>query len=247
MHKHNKLEITILKEKDMLKLCTLLPIIFFLSCSNSDYQKRTKATTQQSECEEKISYGKTTICLPEIDGMTECYFVPKVKEMFDLFNYPGNSMLAVFLNNNTFTQVDKLDEIEFDDYFTIYVTNEFADAKFDETILDELKKLMENNYLKKSWAEINQKMSKKIDFLNFDKPILLESYALHNYARTFILLMKYRFNNQEKIIWGTVNCLLIKEKIIFLAYYLDYNGMESIKPLKTKNDYIVLKLLDENN
>jgi len=40
--------------------------------------------------------------------------------------------------------------------------------------------------------------------------------------------------------------LLIKERLIYLNYFKIYDGEESIKKLKAKNDYIVLRLMEEN-
>lgn len=133
----------------MKPLRILLIVIFIQSCSPSNNSKKQEVDIPNNEYIEYVAYGNTQICLPTIDGMKECYSVPTVKEKFDFFNYEGNSILAVYLNDKTFAQANKLDEITFDDYFYIYVSNEFANAQFDESILNELTKLMENNYIKK--------------------------------------------------------------------------------------------------
>lgn len=59
-------------------------------------------------CENSVSFGDINICLPKIDGMTECYSVPEVKDLADQFNYEGNSILALYLNHATYRQLDNL-------------------------------------------------------------------------------------------------------------------------------------------
>jgi len=41
----------------------------------------------------------------------------------------------------------------------------------------------------------------------------------------------------------TINGLIIKERFVWMAYYLNYEGEETITKLKKNSDKIVMKLL----
>ncbi|MDP4600415.1 MAG: hypothetical protein NWS84_04645 [Polaribacter sp.] len=232
----------------MKKIIGILSIISILSCSQSgqkDFSKD-KIVASKIECNNSVPFGDINICLPLIDGMTECYSTPKVKELADEFNYEGNSILAYYLNNETYEQVDKLDEITFDDYFQIYVTNKLKGMKASQSELNKMANMIEGNYIKENWNDLKEEMERSHDYLTIGKPILIESYNPSNQARTFVMLTKFQIDNFESFVLMTMNMVLINERLIWLAYYKDYDGEESVKSAKSKNDYIVLNVIDEN-
>ena len=85
----------------------------------------------------------------------------------------------------------------------------------------------------------------KRDF-SADKPILIEDYYVSPYVGTIQSLMKVNIGNKERIMVMALNIALVKNRIIYIAYYKDYEGTESIKNAKAKNDYFVLRFMDEN-
>ena len=58
--------------------------------------------------------------------------------------------------------------------------------------------------------------------------------------------MKILFGENEIVRLMSLNMIKIKNRLVNLVYYKDYEGLESIKKLKSKNDYMVLLLLEEN-
>lgn len=233
----------------MKKIIGLLIIIIFFGCSEPSQQNRSNVqpTNTSVVCEKSVRFGNVDICLPIIDGMTECYSIPIVKATADKFEYKANSILAFYLNNDTYKQVEKLNEINYDDYFKISVTNSQEGLKFGQSKLNKYASMFEKGYVKKNWSDLKKELDVSLDdYMSVDKPILLESYAPDSNARTFVFLMKYIVGNYEYVIVMTMNIVLIKESIISIIYYKNYNGEQSIKKAKAKNDYIVLKLIDEN-
>lgn len=225
----------------MKKTIAILVLIIFLGCSKTDPQNETLIL-----CKNSISFGDIDICLPEIDGMTECYDIPLVKSRADKSEYEKSSVLAFYLNNVTYKQVARLDRITFDDYFKIYALNESKSVKISQEELDQMSDLLEGNFLKENWNEIEYNIKRKHDYLSVGKPILIESYSPHKKVKTVIMLTKVLVNDNEYVMVGSINLLLIKERLIWLAYYKNYEGEASIKKIKAKNDYIVLRLMDEN-
>lgn len=200
----------------------------------------------KTECDKSVSFGDIDICLPIIDGMTECYSTPILKARADELNYEGNSILAYYLNNATYEQVDKLDEITFDDYIQIYATNKLKGIKVGQSELSEIANMFEGNYIKENWNDLKKKVEKNRDYLSVGRPVIIESYSPNNKVRTYVMLTKYQIDNNEFVLLMTMNMVQIKERLIWLAYYKNYDGEESIKKAKSKNDYIVSQMTDEN-
>lgn len=226
-------------------------ILFFIAvvgCSQSGQQNNSTAETVETNtvCDNSVPFGDIDICLPKIDGMTNCYSNPIVKSRADEYNYEGNSILAYYLNNSTYKQIDKLNEITFDDYFQIYVTNKLKGVRIGQSELNETAKNIEGNYIKENWNDLKKKVENNHNYLSIGRPVLIESYSPNNQVRTFVMLVKYQIGNNEAVILMTMNMVQIKERLIWLAYYKKYDGKESIKHAKSKNDYIVLQMMDEN-
>ena len=59
-------------------------------------------------------------------------------------------------------------------------------------------------------------------------------------------MMKILFGENEIVRLMSLNMIKIKNRLVNLVYYKDYKGLESITKLKSKNDYMVLLLLEEN-
>lgn len=216
---------------------------FLISIENNSYAQTIKP---KSICEKQIQYGDIKICLPTIDGMTECYSLPIVKAKAEKFNFEGNPILGFYINNNTYAKVDKLNEISYDDYFQIYASNKLKGIKVGQAELSEIANMIEGSYVKDNWNDIKKTFENGLDNLSIDKPVLIESYVPNKKIRTFVMLVKYQTNNEETFMISTMNILQIKDRMIWLTYYKNYEGAESIKYAKAKNDYIVFQILDEN-
>jgi hypothetical protein len=197
-------------------------------------------------CDKSVKFGEIEICLPIIDGMIECYSNPIVKTKVDEFKSEGNSILALYLNDNTYNEVDKLDEITFDDYFKVYAIDKLKGIKIGQPELNELADLNEKNYIRKNWADIKKDFEKNHNYISIGRPILIESYSPNISIRSSEFLMKVQVSGNEYISIMTMNMIQIKERLIWLSYYKKYEGEKSIIDAKSKNDYIVLQFLDEN-
>jgi len=226
----------------------IFTLITILSCTNSGQQQSesTQLVSESIVCYNSVSFGDIYICLPEIDGMKECYLVPIVKKLADQFEYEGNSVLAFYLNDKTYKQVDKLDEITYDDYFKIYATNQLKGIKAGKKELNEMSNAIGGNWIKEKWSGLKSKIEKDHNYLSVGRPILIEDYSPHEDVKTFIMLTKYQMEDYEYVMVMSMNMLLVKNRLIWLAYYKDYDGEESINKTKAKNDYIVLKFMDDN-
>ncbi len=226
----------------MNKIIGLLVLIGLLGCSNS----RIKENFEAIQCDNSVTYGNINICLPVIDGMEECYSVPNVKKLADQFEPEVSTVLGFYINNKTYNQVDKLNEISFDDYFKISAANNLKEFEAGKSQLNQMANMLESNFLKANWSEIKDKIDNQLDFISIGQPVLIESYSPHNEIKTFIMIIKYQGEDFEYVMIMSSNMLIIKERLIYLNYYKIYEGEKSITNLKAKNDYIVLRLMEEN-
>ena len=199
------------------------------------------------KCKKSVPFGDVNICLPEVDGMSECYNKPIAKEYLDKLNPTNNPIFACYLNDTDFKQIDSLGKIAIEDYFMIYALNKMKGVTINSTILNTLSNMIEEGFLKENWDYIKKKIELNNDYFSIGRPILIESYAINSKIKTFVLLSKIKNENGEKIQIQIMNYIQIKKRLITLSYYLDYYDENSFKSAKSKNDYLVLLLLEENN
>lgn len=202
----------------------------------------------QSDCKSSVKYADKYICLPYIEGMTECYSVPIVKAVVDLFDIEGNTTLAFYLNDKIYKNVHRLLELEYDDYIKIYAPTSLMQYKIKQEELDIVKEAMKEELFSGLMIKLEDILKEKeLDELKFDRPILIDEYSINSNVRTLFFLTKVSIEDHEYFSLATLNIIRVKEKLILLAYYKDYDNHESINFTKAKNDYIVLKLIQENN
>lgn len=204
------------------------------------------AILKENNCHDFIPWGEINICLPEIDGMKNTYSIPKMKKMLDEWEYKNNTVLAYYVSNDVYNQIDNIEDIIYDDYFKVYSVNNFKNALADKNALAKVTngtKAVFNTSLRNS-SKITEEIKKRN--MSFDKPILIEDYHINSNVSTFLLFMKANIGDHERIMVMTMNIALVKNRIVYICYYKDYEGEESIKKAKAKNDYFVLRFMNEN-
>ena len=205
--------------------------------------------TQDIECSRTTLFGEVEICLPVLDGYQECYTNSAVKKLADESESPSNEVLGFYLNNQTHNKIDSLGFIGFDDYFKIYATKQIKDLKADKKILTNMEEVLSGNFISKNWDEIKKEMNEiENDFdIEIGKPTIIKNYQLNENSFTYVLLVKYQLEGSEPFTKAmTINGLLLNERLVWMAYYIDYDGKKSINELQEKSDYIVTNILDAN-
>ncbi len=164
-----------------------------------------------------------------------------------MYSSKDNVNLAYYLNNEEYKELDKFGVEDHDDYFRITAVNALKNKKSVRSDLDMLAKQVEGAFYSEQWDSVKANTEKNHDYLfSIDKPVLIETYKPNSEIITEVVLMKLKTGDREIISIMTLNLIIIKERLITLGYIKDYDGVESIKKTKSKNDFIVLRLLDEN-
>jgi len=220
----------------MKKLVVFLSFIIMTGCSNND----NKASNNSA------LYGYVNIGLPQIKGMIECRNHPNVQQITRNYLETG-PVLGYYLNNDTYKQIDKLNEITYDNYFMIYGDYQRENYRAVESDLEIAERNLQQTLFEgENFEQISTRIDETYGTITAGKPALLEKYSLQPNVRTMIMLMKYKTETGETSVVCAIDFILLKNRIVNLAYYMTYNGGKSIDLLKEKNNEAVKKLLDLN-
>ena len=225
-----------------------LVIIAFLSFSQTYLQKDSgsRLSILNSDCQSSAIYGGVKYCMPFVDGMLECYSNPNVKSRVELYNYGKNSNLAYYVNEETFKNIDNFKTISVDDYFQVFALTKAKDVKADYATLKYIAEMMRKDYKKADWEAIKSDLETFYGNLSLGTPVLIENYSPTNFTETMVNITKIKSEIDEEIFINVFNTILIKDRIIWVSYNKTYDGVESIRKAKAKNDYFVHLLLSVN-
>ncbi len=233
-----------------MKKVNLIVIILavIISCTNSLEQQNesNQSASEVNDCDNSVPFGNINFCLPEIGGMKECFSIPIVKKIASKIESENKTVFAFYLNDKTHEKIDVLDMISLDDYAVFYASDIFKEKKADRKDLIKITNMVTDNTIKRNWNEINSIIEKNNGSISIDRPILIEDYSPSDYVNSFIFLTKVSNEDSEFIMVFALNLLLAKEHLLWMGYYKEYDGKESIKKIKAKSDYIALKFIDDN-
>ncbi|MDR1602429.1 MAG: hypothetical protein LBS42_08385 [Tannerella sp.] len=213
----------------------LLILLALTACSCSD--------RKDAACRNSVFYGYVNICLPEIKGMTECLSHENVKRIVQPYLASG-PVLGYYLNSETYAQIDSPEMIAYDTYFMLY--GEYQHENYPAAVSDLESKTagLEKSLFDKDGFE---QIEKNMGTVKAEKPVLLEKYSPHPNVRTMIVLMKYKNGEgTETSVVSAANVILVKQRLLNLAYYVAYSGGKSIDDLKQKNESVVDAFLKAN-
>ena len=227
-------------------IISLLIMVIFLSL----LVKLTKSSAIY--CEKSAIYGDIEVCLPEIEGRTECY--AEFKEGLDELEMDMNTIIAFYITDSTYLKLKDQPEDEmlwFDDYFQVFGTKEARGMKVSKEFIDEGKSFLSNNYDKIfetiPYDQINEKInSLTMDSVNIGVPVLLQEYQLNDYSFCFVLFSRLQLLLEEKELITYMNGLIVQDRFIFSGYYKYFTDIHSIEEGKAENDKFVQLLMEEN-
>lgn len=239
--------------KMIIKIIFSLLVFFFsfiiaTTCSKNAYKENLKTNKANvTDCKNSINYGGISICLPEIDGMKECHKSIIVSKLTDRIFPKSYKIIAYYLNKETYKKINDLFNLKYDDYLLIYGQEKYENSYATQSDLEETTRSQSNNF---DWNDSIKNIEKRLDSLSSNisigKPVLIENYSPCEEVKSTVMLTKLQFENNEYVITGIMNIVLIKNRLIIACYYKDYDGPKSVKAAKAKNDYMILQLVNEN-
>ena len=211
-------------------------------------QKPTENT--RLNCKNQVAFGDINICLPKLPSMKECYSDPLIKIIADLFKGAENEqIIGFYLSEGDYKQAYEnfLEEGAKDPYIKMFSYEELKGVKADNEMLDWMKTQSEKNYDKTTTEKINERFKEKFDAdISLAKPILLETYQITPNSYSEVVLLSYRAEGKTDVQVGILTYILIKERFVGVAYYEEYNGMDKVSKIKSKNDFFILSLNSVN-
>jgi len=200
---------------------------------------------QEADCSRTTEFGAAEICLPKMEGYQECYLYPVVKELADRLEVPANRVLGFYLNDEIHAKKDSLGLISFDDFFKVYGTKQIEGYEADREFLNEMQGLITGNFISANWEQVEKEVDQIGLDLEIGVPKLIKVYNYNKDSFTTIMLAKYQIEGAEPYTLAmTINGLLINQRLIWMAYYLRYEGEETITRLQKNSDLILSKFLE---
>jgi hypothetical protein len=180
--------------------------------------------------------------------MTECRNHAVVQQITQQYTATG-PVLGYYLNNDVYKQIDKIipGETSYNDYFMIYGDYQRENYHATENDLVAMERnLAQSLFEGSNFEQISSRLEEIYGTITAGKPALIEKYSLRPNVLTMIVLIKYQSETIETSVVSAVNCILLKNRLITLAYYMTYSEGKSIDTLKGKNNEAVNKLMEIN-
>lgn len=197
---------------------------------------------QTADCSRTTNFGATEICLPSIEGYQECYLQPLIKQMADRTEVASNQVLGFYLNHETREHIDSLVDEGINDYFKFYATKQLKDQKVDTNMLNEMRTTVSGNFIEKNWEEL----AKELDYLKVtvNTPTIVKSYKANSHSFSCVIIANYQMETGENTpLVMSINGIVVKEKLIWMAYYFRYENEKTVDQVVEKTNLIITELL----
>ena len=176
--------------------------------------------------------GNSSICIPQITGFKECYLDPGVKDYVDMYDPPGSQTFAFYVNDSTYKKINKIDSIEFEDYCKIYTMNSMVNQKAPVEFVAEMDEVIRKGYIETNWVQLKSKIARimetrKMTESDISEPTIVESYSLSPNSRSYITLLKYSQEDNDVLKLGSMNVVVIRDRLIFVAYYRNLSSLKT--------------------
>jgi hypothetical protein len=204
-------------------------------------------SAQDNNCVRKTKFGNAKICLPYFRGYSESLSIKKVKRMIKRTGLQTEMTLGYYLPDKVFKNLDKLSGFQPNDFINVYATKKFKWYEADNRILNVFDTSFNKNYVSKNWNTIKDNVENNWEGVDLGKPILLESYKLNDISRSYVMLASYsREGTAKHVVVMNLHAMIIKKRIIWFSYYLEYDGEESLSNAKEKGNLFLLRMLEVN-
>ena len=230
----------------MKKFIYVITSLLLLSCSQQSTEPKAQTVKPLVKCQTEVNYGDITLCNPEIVGMQECLSNERISQRQDILSLKGSTTLGYYISSENYKNIDNLEKLKVSDIVKIYAPDAYSKTVIGTKELNSTFTVLKNNYIIAEWDSLKLVLANKnLDF-EISQPLLIDYYSLNDNAKSATLLMRASNETDERFIVMTMNLLICKKRLIFLSYYLEYTGIESVTKAKAKNDYIALRFLEAN-
>lgn len=225
--------------------CMFLLTIACKEKHNNSTKENIVEKNYDKNCKNSVDYGDRAFCLPTIKGYTEAYTNPNFKKRADAIEDEQNVTLAYYVTNDLYSKANALDTISFDDFYKVYVSNMAKNYSLTRNEMNEVMNAMTGGMLEKTVDDI-KKEGKLANNLSIKNPVLVDKFKPHYDALGAIVLMEMASEFETKTLAISMNTLLIKNRLIFVAYYLNYKNIETFTVLKKNTEDFITTFIEAN-
>ena len=204
-----------------------------------------------ADCKKSKIYGQVKICLPEIEGMTEQFSNPLIKESAQMFSFDNNVILGVFINKKDLYDLDNIIQNQgLDEYIKVWGLKDTEDLELNNSKFNELKSYIKSQFKNLNWDEVKDKVSKRNSelstSLSFGKPIVIDFYQPNDNIITQIFITKVSNGTDDNVSVFSLSNVRINNKLIQYSYAKKYTDPSSIDKVKANNDLFGYKIIEAN-
>ena len=160
------------------------------------------------------TFGDIEVCLPNVQGMVECYENEDIKSYVSNFDFEVNQIIGFYLTQNDYDNFNSSDKPKMDGYLKIYSPKKMKNQEINNSNLDEMVQIFKKNFLESNWDKISEKIEELGTNLRIDSPILMENYKPNETTRTFITFNKIASETYEDFQISALNLMNIKNRLI---------------------------------
>lgn len=227
-----------------------LHIVLFLITGCSEFQsQKENSPLQPIDCHSSIEFGDIFICLPEIEGMTECFSDPLIKIIKPQINTPENQILGLYLQNGRYPIVRGNREISInEEYIQIFAPISSMYLNVSKSDLNKATSEILERAIKSTWNDIKIKINQPGNVISIDRPTVIDEYFEREDAKTLLMISTISSNEGDQYVrLMAINFISIKSRLIVLAYYVNLEREDSYNQIKKKNSEIVSRFHSVNN
>jgi len=190
-----------------------------------------------AECANTVAIGGKGICLPIVLGMKECSGDPEIMALPGVTVTDKSTTIGLYVREEQLTDLAGTMETGFDDYLKVYYMNALGDKDFPPKAAEWMAGEFAKGYTKRTWPTLRTDLAKVFDGVEFGQPVVMESYAPSPSISTVVTLGPVRTDDGfERYNLMSLSFCAVKDRLIWVAHYLEYEGAESVSKARAKSD-----------
>lgn len=205
------------------------------------------ASAAPAPCAHTSTIGGKEICLPIVLGMKECSGDPEIMALPGVTVTDQSTTIGLYVREEQFKDLAGTMETGFDDYVKVYFMNALGDKDFPPEAAEWMAGEFAKGYMKRTWPTLRTDLAKVFDGVEFGQPVVMEFYAPSPSISTVVTLSPVRTDDGfERYNLMSLSFCAVKDRLIWVAHYLEYKGAESVSKARAKSDYFTLMLAEAN-
>lgn len=223
-------------------------LVFVVGCKAQSAKTYTTFETVKDCPTIQRNYGDISICLPEIKGYLECFNDSLVKKRAnEEMGLIGNEIFSVYLNSELYSKFIKAPiTTKWEEHIKIYGVPSLKSKDVPDNLLDKIESHLRSNSEIIAWDITVNKINKGKIGYTLQKPALVEIYQTLKNVKSFVYISDYDLFGEPGIMMWVANICILKNRIIYVAYYKEFDNKNAKVILKKKNDFFIKELIRLN-